>query len=244
MDALFACGEELCARELQLRLGGLQCNPELARHVGERHADAQVPRRVLEIRPMVERPVTPRDGPLVRGQQRFDGIRRPDVELAFLVFAVGVEAGVETALGRAHVAPCPGDDAARRMRERCIPGRPPGIGVHREQRRIVVEHLLEMRDRPFGVDAVSAETTAELIVDAALGHARERDRGDLECALVIARGVAAQAELELERMRKFRRAAKASVDAVERAREGGKGKLGRIDRQCSAGVLRIRVGKR
>src|SRR5205823_12380015 len=124
------------------------------------------------------------------------------------------------------------------------PARPPGRGRTRQPPRIVVEPLLEMRDRPLGGHAVSAETAAELIVDTALGHARERDRGDLECTLVAARSVATQTESELERMRKFRRAAKASVDAVERARERGEGKSGRIDRQRGARILRIGVGKR
>src|ERR1700694_507243 len=101
-----------------------------------------------------------------------------------------------------------------------------------------------MRDRPFGVDAVPAKTAAKLVGDTAFGHTRERDRGDLERALVAARSVATKAGFELERVRKFRRAAKASVNRVERARERGERELGRIDRQRSARVLRIRVGKR
>ena len=45
-------------------------------------------------------------------------------------------------------------------------------------------------------------------------------------------------------MREFRCAAKASVDGVERPRQRGKGQLGRIDRQRSTRIRRIRVGKR
>src|SRR4029077_18503270 len=103
------------------------------------------------------------------------------------------------------------------------------IGVHREQRGVVVEHLLEMRNRPFGVDAVAAEPAAELIVDPSVGHARKRDRDDFQRALVAARCVAPETEPELERVWKLRRTAKASVDGVEGTRERREGKLGSID---------------
>ena len=72
----------------------------------------------------------------------------PDVELALLVLAVGVETRAERAFGRAHFGQGPCDDVARRIREQCLTGRTPGVCVQRKQQRVVVEHFLEMRDRP------------------------------------------------------------------------------------------------
>ena len=54
------------------------------------------------------------------------------------------------------------------------------VGVQAQQRTVVVEHLLEVRDRPFGIDAVAAEASAELVVDSPFGHALERDAHDVE----------------------------------------------------------------
>ena len=65
-----------------------------------------------------------------------------------------------------------------------------------------------MRYRPFRVDAVAAKAAAQLVVDAALAHALEREERDVLLAL-------AQAKLEVRWMRKLRRAAEAAVDAVE-----------------------------
>ena len=44
-----------------------------------------------------------------------------------------------------------------------------------EQLRIVVEHLLEMRHQPALVDGIARETAAEMIVDAALADALQRE---------------------------------------------------------------------
>ena len=84
---------------------------------------------------------------------------------------------MERAVGRAHLAHEPADDVARDVAERGFAGRARRIGIQRQQRRVVVQHLLEVRDRPLAVDAVTAEAAAELVVNAAVRHFRER-RGD------------------------------------------------------------------
>ena len=43
-----------------------------------------------------------------------------------------------------------------------------------DQQRVVVEHLLEVRDEPALVDRVAREAAAEVIVDAALADVGER----------------------------------------------------------------------
>src|SRR5207237_641351 len=77
-----------------------------------------------------------------------------------------------------------------------------------EQRPVVVQHLLEVRYRPFRVYAVAAKAAAQLVVDAALAHALERQERDVLLAL-------AQAKLEVRWMWKLRRAAEAAADAVK-----------------------------
>ena len=84
----------------------------------------------------------------------------------------------------------------------------PRIGEQPEERAVVVEHLLEMRNRPLGVDAVAAKAATQLIVDAAFAHPLERDERDVLFAL-------AQAELQIGRMREFRRAAETAERGIE-----------------------------
>ena len=121
-DAPLARGKQVAPRLLEACLGGLGGNIQLARDVGERHDDAQVPRFVLEIGRPVESPVRPRDGPFLGSQQRLDLRGHPDVELSFLVLAIGVEARTKRALGREHLAQRPGNDPARGARERRVRG--------------------------------------------------------------------------------------------------------------------------
>jgi len=93
---------------------------------------------------------------------------------------------------------------------------PRATSAQRAQRTVVVEHLLELRDRPLRVDRVPAETAAQLVVDAAIGHASERGPDDSPRLLVAVASPGAQAEFELGRMREFRRAAEAAMLRIER----------------------------
>ena len=154
-------------------------------------------------------------------QQRAHLLARPDVELALLAVAVGVEARVERAIRRTHLAGHPADDAARHVREARFAGHPREVRVQRQQRPVVVEHLLEVRNRPLGIDAVAAEAAAELVVDAAVGHLRERDAHDVEGLGVAGARVRAQAELEVGRVGKLGRRTEAAVDGIEAALELG-----------------------
>ena len=76
-----------------------------------------------------------------------------------------------------------------------------------------------MRDRPEAVDAVAAEAAAELVVDAALGHFRERERDDHARELAAFERMAPQAESELVGMRKLRRFTDPPVHVVENLSE-------------------------
>src|SRR5207237_3851648 len=132
--------------------------------------DTQMPRVLLEVRRPVEPEVGRSDFPFPRRQQRADFVGRPHIELAFFAFAVSVEARPERAIGRTHLAYEEADDCACNVAERGLARCTAQIGIKREQRTVVVEHFLEVRNRPLSVDAVAAETAAEMIINAACGH--------------------------------------------------------------------------
>ena len=188
---------------------------ESRRDVRKRHRHAQVPGAALEIRWLVEPVVRFSDGELLRRDCGVHFVTRPDVELALLAIAVGVEARKECAVLRAHLARQPADDAVRDLRVARITGHSREVGVERNERPVVVEHLFEMRNRPLGVDAVPAEASTELIVDAAVGHALEGEAYLREGLGVAGARVLAQAEFEVRGMRKFGRGAESAMDRVE-----------------------------
>src|SRR5579862_1708194 len=111
----------------------------------------------------------------VRAPKNFPDLgERPDIELALLAFRIGIERSAERSLPGRHLAREPSHRLARAgskqltaralMRER----------DELEQKRIVVEHLLEMRDEPVLIDRIAREAAAEMIIDAALANALER----------------------------------------------------------------------
>ena len=208
----------LSRADREARVGHRRRHAQAHGDVDQRQHDAQVPRAPFEIRRTVEAVVRRRHRPLVGAEQRAHLVRRPHVELAFLAVAVGVEARPERAVGCAHLARHPADDALRHREQRRIGGARGEARIQAEQLRVVGEHLLEMRDRPFGIDAVAAESAAELVVDAAGRHVRERDLKHVARLGVAARGEAVEHQLELGRMRELGRAAEAAMHRIEALR--------------------------
>ncbi|CKQ28619.1 Uncharacterised protein [Mycobacterium tuberculosis] len=98
--------------------------------------------------------------------------RRPNVGRTLAAVGVGIQRRGEH-VGRCFAAQLVeqksrglgGDPAGQR-----IPGTAGPVRVGAQQQRVVVQHLLEMRYHPGTVDAVSGETAAELVIDAATGH--------------------------------------------------------------------------
>ena len=141
-----------------------------------------------------------------RADELADG---PDVELALDALAVGVERAEEAAVRRAHLAQRPVQRLLAGAPQQRVARRQPAVQVGARQQRVVVEHLLEVRHGPGGVDAVAREAAADLVVDAARGHRAQR----LERHRRLA---ARQQELDRARRRELRRRSPAAVDAVER----------------------------
>ncbi len=196
---------------------------------GNRHA--QVPRMALEIGRAIEPPMGCRDREILGPEQRADLVARPDVEFAFLAIAVGVEAREERAVGSAHFARHPGDDAARDCGVPGLARHPREVRVQAEEGPVVVEHLLEMRDRPLGVHAVAAEASAELVVNAPVGHPRERHANDRHRFVVALAQCRAQAQHEIGRMRELGRGPEAAVVRVETPLQSGQRQRRRRRRQ-------------
>src|SRR5260370_11983920 len=98
----------------------------------------------------------------------------PQVTLALHASELGIPCGIEAAVGRHHVAaqiPCSlkGNLAVQRQSRdaKCFRIKLQKLGV-------VVEPLLEMRNRPTGLSAVAMEATSELVVDSAEDQGVER----------------------------------------------------------------------
>src|SRR6516164_5806377 len=74
-----------------------------------------------------------------------------------------------------------------------------------------------MRHQPALVDRITRETSAEMVVNAALANAVKREFDRTEIALVVHALPGAPHELEHHRLRKFRRATHAAVDRIDHA---------------------------
>jgi hypothetical protein len=96
--------------------------------------------------------------------------RRPRVEAALLALAVGVLRRAERALGRGQVALDVREDAAHGVGPARIPGGAERVEVGVREQRLIVEHLLEVRDAPFAIGGVAMEAAAEHVVQSVRAH--------------------------------------------------------------------------
>src|SRR6516162_10882103 len=105
-----------------------------------------------------------------------------------------------------------------------------------EDERVVVEHLLEMRDQPALVHRIAREPSAEMVVDAAFRHARERKLDQAEIALITQPQAGAPEKLEHHGLRELGCAAHPAADRVDQARDliGDAIELGPADRRAPA----------
>src|SRR5262249_23908208 len=144
---------------------------------------------------------------------------RPDVELSFLAFGIGVERGTERALRRGHLAREPFNRLLRAFAEQRIAGTLVSERQEFEELRIIIEHLLEMRSEPALVDRVARETAAEMIVDAALADVFEGELYGVEITRLAGALAGAPKKFEQHRLREFRRPAGAAVQRIDHIRK-------------------------
>ena len=211
------------------------CTREERRHAGrtafaaggqrvEAGGDDQMMRMAFEIRWQIEAMTRSKHGVLIGTQRLPHGRGFPDVIAAFDTGGIGIEAGIEGAVRRAQFGEHPVGGAMGYLSEQQLARGGGGLGVGAEQQGVVVEHLLEMRNGPVPIDAVTVEATAQLVEQAALGHARQRQRRHVQGVQVRrliggARVPVAQRALHQRRVRKFRRGSEAAPFAIEAALE-------------------------
>ena len=236
MHARLACLEETPARAAKTRADVRRREVETLRDAVGRFGHARIPRVTLEVRRPVETVVRLGHDPLLVQYRGARLLARPHVEFAFAAFAVGIEARVERAVVRSHVAHEPSHDVAGNVRVAPLARHARRVRVEREERPVVVEHFLEVRNGPLGVDRVAAEAASELIVNAAVGHVVEGHAHDAKERLVAVARERAQAEVELERMRELGRSAESAVHGIERARK----RLPRGVRALPQATVRVR----
>ena len=187
------------------RLGGLLH----ARDHGEH-------RRALEVAPVGDAPARCRERAVGGvGEDGGDLLRRPDEGQPLVPLRVGVLRRGQAALGQQQLALQVAerrlhDVAVARVARRHVAGQ-----VRAGQERVVVEHLLEVRHEPDAVDGVAVEAPAELVVDAAVGHAVERDQGHLRRPRAGPPVPHAEQRREQRRRRELGRAAEAALLVVE-----------------------------
>ena len=203
--AQFALGDLL--RERQLRPRALPVNDVPGLLAG--HGIHEIP-GLLD-------PVDAREQRSLFGTEHIgDFLQRPEVGCAFASFGVRVERGIEPALLGGHLPHDPGERLLGGAAMLRIPPARERFGVHRSELRVVVEHLLEVRDEPARVGRVAMEPSSDVIADAPHRHAVERSAHD---ALEILAGRCrrrVQEQLQRAMRRELGRAAEAAVVTVVR----------------------------
>src|SRR5262249_28755999 len=114
----------------------------------------------------------------------------------------------------------------------------PNLRHEVDQKRIVVEHLLEVRDEPIFVDRIARKPSTEVIVNSALADVAQRGHDSLLCALITKADRAAPEQPEDVPLRKLRRARKATMLAVDRARDTRNEVGNRDPRNCLRAIAR------
>jgi hypothetical protein len=147
----------------------------------------------------------------------------PDEVLPFLALAVRIGRRVEPTCGVAQVAQHVVEGVLDDAPEARIAGHLVRLEIQTGYLGVVVEHLLEVRHEPVGVDRVAMEAAPDLVVHAAARHPLAGEDDRLEQRRVAGGAVLAQEELERRRMRELRRAAESAfltVDVREEALGG------------------------
>ena len=151
----------------------------------------------------------------VLGKNGSDLIGGPRVEQALHALGVGVLRSAQAGdTGSLQVTQHVSDRLLHHLDEPGIPGQLPRMQVGENKARLVVEHLLEVGDRPCVVGGVTGKAPAQMVVDATRRHRLERGDRDSERGGVLALAIVAQAELDQSGLREFRRRPEASLPGI------------------------------
>ena len=103
-----------------------------------------------------------------------------------------------------------------------------------QQLRVVVEHLLEVRNDPALVDAIAMEAAGELVIDAAARHLFERHGEGLTGVRIAAVDGELQQKIERGGMGKLGLRPEAAVARIELGKRGGGDLVDQGERQFAA----------
>jgi hypothetical protein len=168
--------------------------------------------------------VGPAEEVRVLAEQRLDLRAGPDVEAPLHTLAVGVQRAGEAAAdalvrGRHHLAQDPGHRLPHPLLVERLARLLPDERQHVDQRRVVVEHLFEVRDEPLVVHRIAREAAAQMVVDAALAHLGERVRHRRPERLAPRVEPAPPEEFHDPHLRELRRLADAAPGRVDLAQQ-------------------------
>src|SRR5208337_2277340 len=164
--------------------------------------------------------------PILRGEIQLSGVEngaglfeRPRKVVAIVVEAnIGILGGEESAaLAVGHGRVEPRYDLSRGFEEVLAYIALEAMNVVAQKLRVVVEHLLEVRNDPALVDAVAMKASRELIVNAAARHLFERRDEGFAGRLVVGAHGHLEQQIKRSRMRKLGLRAEASVAGIELA---------------------------
>jgi hypothetical protein len=149
-------------------------------------------------------------------------VRRPSEGEPFDAVGVSVLRRGEAALGETQLAQQVVERLLGDAAVAIVAGDDPGVEIRRGEQRVVVEHLLEVRDEPLPIHGVPVEPAADEVVHAAGSHRVERRRHHRQRALVASQ-VHPQQELEHRGLRELRSVAPAAPLDVELGSEPSRG---------------------
>ncbi len=106
----------------------------------------------------------------------------PEVETPLLPLRVGILRRGQAAPGQPEVAQHVGDDLVEHLAPAGVACQLPGVEIDAGQERLVVEHLLEVRDEPLPVHRVPGETPSHMVPNPPAGHRLESGLHDVGAA--------------------------------------------------------------
>ena len=171
---------------------------------------------------------------LANGLKRFrrllDG---PNEELALFALAVGIGRAVESAARRGHFAQDVIVNVHGNRLEKVIACDLPGMQIEPAKLRVVIEHLLKMRHEPMGVDAVTGESAADLIVNPAMRHLPQCESRQVERLFVPRARMMAQQEFETDGIRELGLSAETAVFPVDARQQTPRRLVKHVARQAA-----------
>jgi len=150
-------------------------------------------------------------------EDRIDLGLGPDIELAFLMLAVGVEAAGEPSFLGQHFATDPFEGLLDPLQIKRAAGLLPHQGQQVDELGIVVEHLFEMGHEPPRIGRITGEAATQMVVDAALAHRVERLDDRVAIRRLTGPPPGSPQQLEDAGLREFRRGADAAMELVDLA---------------------------